>query len=91
MPDTRHLSSTIHEAFRACARQRPLAPALISQAGSMTYGELDAASDALASKLLSLGVQLGELVAVHPARSLGLAVGLLGILKAGAAYQTSSQ
>jgi amino acid adenylation domain-containing protein len=51
-----------------------------------SYGELDRRSNQLARYLRSLGVKRGVLVGVCIERSLEMVTGLLGILKAGAAY-----
>ncbi|MGA2838338.1 MAG: amino acid adenylation domain-containing protein [Acidimicrobiales bacterium] len=54
--------------------------------GSATYRELDDRSNALAQHLRSRGIGRGDRVAVHLDRSVQLLVGLVGIMKAGAAY-----
>jgi len=51
-----------------------------------TYRELDLRSNRLAHLLRSLGVAPGVLVGICMERSLETAVGVLGVLKAGAAY-----
>ncbi|MGG7517727.1 amino acid adenylation domain-containing protein [Allorhizobium undicola] len=53
---------------------------------SLTYAQLDAASDGLAARLQAEGVKPGQLVAVAVPRSEMMVVALLGVLKAGAAY-----
>lgn len=53
---------------------------------SISYAELNARSDELANRLRSLGVGAEDVVALHCQRSIGLVVGALGVLKAGAAY-----
>jgi amino acid adenylation domain-containing protein len=74
--------------FREQARQRPDAVAVIGDgAGSLTYAELDRASDALAGRLAEQGaVQAGDLVGIAALRSPALIIGIIAILKAGAAY-----
>ena len=52
----------------------------------MTYGELNASANRLAHRLRGLGVGRGQAVAVCLDRSPCAVVGLLGILKAGAAF-----
>ncbi|CAO3568686.1 unnamed protein product [Mortierella alpina] len=52
----------------------------------LTYTELDARSNRLASKLIQLGARPDMLVAISVERSLGRIIGILAILKAGAAY-----
>jgi amino acid adenylation domain-containing protein len=53
---------------------------------TLTYRELDERSNQLANHLAEQGVGREDLVAVSLDRSLEMMVGLLGILKAGAAY-----
>ncbi|MFP2913557.1 AMP-binding protein, partial [Pyxidicoccus sp. 3LFB2] len=76
----------VHQLFSAQAARTPEAPAALSDSGSLTYAQLEARSNRLASHLASLGVRPGTLVALCMERSLELPVALLGILKAGAAY-----
>ncbi len=52
----------------------------------ITYSELLRRADALAGFLVSRGLRTGDIVAVMAERSLGLMVGLLGIMRAGGAY-----
>ncbi|MCD0449115.1 amino acid adenylation domain-containing protein [Actinocorallia sp. API 0066] len=52
----------------------------------LSYGELEERAEGLARRLAGLGVGPGGFVAVAVPRSLELMVGLVGVLKAGAAY-----
>jgi amino acid adenylation domain-containing protein/thioester reductase-like protein len=52
----------------------------------LTYGELEVRANQLAHHLRSLGVGPGQRVGLYARRSLEMLVGLLGTLKAGAAY-----
>jgi amino acid adenylation domain-containing protein len=54
--------------------------------GSVTYGELSARADAVARRLVGLGVSSGDLVGLCVGRSTSLIVAALGIVRAGAAY-----
>jgi amino acid adenylation domain-containing protein len=76
----------IHELFEAQAARTPEAPALIFEGQRLTYGELNRRADQLARRLLPLGVAPGVLVGVCVERSVEMVVGLLAVLKAGAAY-----
>ncbi|WEO94733.1 AMP-binding protein [Streptomyces sp. FXJ1.172] len=53
---------------------------------SVSYAELNARANRVARWLLGRGVGVEDLVAVSLPRSVDLVVGLLGVLKAGAAY-----
>jgi amino acid adenylation domain-containing protein len=52
----------------------------------LSYATLDDLSNRLANRLLNEGVGRGALVGLHVGRDLDILVGILGILKAGAAY-----
>ncbi|MCY0989399.1 amino acid adenylation domain-containing protein [Nannocystis sp. ILAH1] len=60
--------------------------AVVAEEGSWTYAELDRHANAIAAELRSRGARRGSLVAVCADRSRELLAGLLGVLKAGAAY-----
>ncbi len=77
---------SLHQRFAASARQRPHATAFTLEGRSLRYGELDARANQLAHHLRARGVGTGTLVALYVERSLEMVVGILGILKAGAAY-----
>jgi len=80
------MSASVTDAFRCRAARSPDAVALSAGRGSVSYGELDRWSDALAGELVEAGVRPGDRVAVCLERSPQLVVALLGVLKAGAAY-----
>ncbi len=54
--------------------------------GAVTYGELDALSDALRDRLVAWGVQPGDRVGLCLRKSVNSVASMLGVLKAGAAY-----
>ncbi|MEB4212393.1 amino acid adenylation domain-containing protein, partial [Mycobacterium sp. 94-17] len=64
----------------------PLGVALVCGGRSWTYGEVDEASDRLARVLVGRGVGVGDVVALLCERSAEAFVGILGVLKSGAAY-----
>lgn len=68
------------------AGRSPDAPAVEFQGASITYGELDAASSALAGTLLRNGVSPGDRVGLWLRKSVEAVVAIHGVLKAGAAY-----
>ena len=72
--------------FEEQARRRPDHVAVVFGARTMTYRELDEESSRLAGRLRGLGVRPRAMVGITTTRSLELIVGLLAILKAGAAY-----
>ncbi len=76
----------IHELFSAQASATPQAPALSFAGETLTYEELDRRSSQLANYLRRHDAGREVRVAVCLQRSLELIVGILGILKAGAAY-----
>ena len=77
---------SIHELIELQALRAPDAVAVTCGAASLTYGALQARANQLAHHLRSLGVGPDVRVGICIERSLDLAVGLLGVLKAGGAY-----
>jgi len=78
--------STLHGRFAERARLAPEAPALTCGDLTLTYGELHRRSNQLAHWLRRQGVGPESRVGLRLDRSVDLVVGLLGVLKAGAAY-----
>jgi len=78
--------STIHALVTAQALAHPDAIAVVCDNGSISYAELDRRSDCIAARLCRVGATHGTLVAIGMERSIDMIVGLLGILKSGAAY-----
>jgi len=76
----------VHQLFEAQAARQPDAPALVFEDRQLSYGELNRRANGIAHRLLALGVQPDDRVAICAERSLEMVIGLLGILKAGAAY-----
>jgi amino acid adenylation domain-containing protein len=72
--------------FEAQARRTPDAVAVVADDRSMTFAELLAKAECVAQVLGGHGVRPGVFVALHAQRSVEMIIGLLGILKAGAAY-----
>jgi amino acid adenylation domain-containing protein len=79
-------AGTIHDAFRAQVRQVPDRPAVVSEAGDLTYAELDRRSTEVASALIGRGFRPGDIGLLLADRSPHVIAGLLGVLKAGGAY-----
>ena len=76
----------IHELFEAQAARTPEALAADFHGETLSYAQLNAQANRVAHHLRSLGVVPDTLVGLCAERSLDLIVGMLGILKAGAAY-----
>ncbi len=76
----------LHDRFAAQARRTPDAIALSCGEQSLTYRALDLLSNRMARRLRDAGAGSESLVGLCAERSLELIVGLLGILKSGAAY-----
>ncbi len=77
---------TIHRIFEEQVEKTPDKIAVVFEDQQLTYRELNAKANFLAHYLRGLGVETETLVAISIERSINLIVGLLGILKAGAAY-----
>jgi amino acid adenylation domain-containing protein len=79
-------ANCIHHLFEQQAARTPEATALIFKNEQLTYRELNARANRLAHYLVKQGVGPESLVGVLLERSPAMAVALLAILKAGAAY-----
>ncbi|WP_017348402.1 solanimycin non-ribosomal peptide synthetase SolG [Pantoea sp. A4] len=75
-----------HQMFEAQVKRTPSATALRFGQRQLSYAELDALSNQLAHMLHQRGVKPDDRVAICLDRSLEMVVGLMGIMKAGAAY-----
>ncbi|WP_394842177.1 amino acid adenylation domain-containing protein [Pendulispora brunnea] len=75
-----------HELFEAEARRRPDTLAVMCEDARLSYRELDARANQVAHRLRALDVGVEDRVALCVERSVEMIVGLLGVLKAGAAY-----
>ena len=76
----------LHELIEAQARRTPQRPALAFEGASLTYAELERRAGRLAAHLRRLGAAPEARVGLFVERSLEMVVGILAILKAGAAY-----
>jgi len=92
---TQHLSSFTPRFDPACtlisyvaeiARARPDAPALVARDQVISYSELLSQADAIAAALVERGVGVGSYVGLFATRSEQGLAGMLGILRAGAAF-----
>ncbi|MEH0420857.1 amino acid adenylation domain-containing protein [Streptomyces sp. B21-083] len=78
--------TAFHRMFEARAAETPDAVAVTDAITSLTYNQLDVRADRLARALTSVGAGRGRVVAFSLLRSVDLAVAVLAVLKAGAAY-----
>lgn len=76
----------VHELFEQQAAEVPEALAVVFGERSITYGELNHSANQLAHYLRKLGAGADSRVGICVERSELAAIGVLGILKAGAAY-----
>lgn len=78
--------ASLPEQFEKQAVLRPKAIAVVYEDQALSYAELNERANRLARMLISEGVGPEKFVALALPRSLEMAVGLLAVLKAGAAY-----
>ncbi|MEV7924169.1 amino acid adenylation domain-containing protein [Kitasatospora sp. NPDC088779] len=76
----------LHEPFLAQARTAPERTAVVSATGTVTYGELERASAAVAHALRGAGVGPGDLVGVRADRGWEQVAAAIGVIRAGGAY-----
>ncbi|WP_456439958.1 amino acid adenylation domain-containing protein [Caldithrix abyssi] len=77
---------TIHQKFEQTVEQQPERPAVVFQQQSLTFAQLNVKANQLAHFLIQQGVKPEDTIGLCMDRSIEMIVGLLGILKAGAAY-----
>jgi amino acid adenylation domain-containing protein len=78
--------SSIPALFAACVKRWPDAPAVVQDDRMITYRQLDRLANGLAVDLLTRGLEPGAAVGVCMARSPGLVITLLAVLKCGGSY-----
>jgi amino acid adenylation domain-containing protein len=78
--------ATIADLFEEQARLRTDNAAVIFARASISYKELNLRANQLAHRLQLLGVKEDTLVPLYTERGIDMLIGILGILKAGAAY-----
>jgi len=87
--DNNSVASTdalIHELFEEQAKRAPDSVALSSADEYVTYAKLDCMGNQVARTLLACGAGPERRIGLYAERSIEAVVGLLGILKSGAAY-----
>lgn len=85
-PETEDPDVSLVDLFAAQAARAPDAIAIEDPRRELTYRQLDERSNQLAHYLRGCGVEAGDIVGIRLGRSVDLAVAMLGIMKAGAAY-----
>ena len=76
----------LHQLLEETARRYPDRAAVTFGNRTLTYRELDRATDRFAHLLLDVGISRGALVGVHLRRGVDALIVIIGTLKAGAAY-----
>ena len=76
----------VHELFTEQAERTPDKVALIAGEEHLTYCELDRKSDALAQKLIELGIENQEVVGVYLDRTAYTVISQIAVLKAGGVF-----
>ncbi|WP_305729727.1 amino acid adenylation domain-containing protein, partial [Pseudomonas gingeri] len=77
---------TLHGLFEARVAASGDSVAVVDEKGSLTYDALNRQANRIAHRLIGLGIGPDDRVAICVDRSLEMVAGLMGILKAGAAY-----
>src|SRR2546421_11758498 len=77
---------TVHELIAAQTRGAQSRIAVTGPDGDLTYHELECRAERVAVQLAALGVGVDRPVGLLVPRSAAMIVGMLGILRAGAAY-----
>ena len=80
------VETTLPQCISRTIKRFPGRKAVVYRGQSLTYGELDARSNALARTLTDLGAQPGSVVGLLADRSLEIIIAQLAILKTGAAF-----
>ncbi|MDX6739344.1 non-ribosomal peptide synthetase [Actinocorallia sp. A-T 12471] len=86
LPELPAADGLIHTAVERQAATTPDAPAVTFEGTTLTYAEVNASANRLARHLIERGAGPEKFVALALPRSLDLVVGVLAVLKTGAAY-----
>ena len=76
----------LHQLLTAAAAMNPERPAVRCAGRSLSYSQLDAASNGVARTLMAAGVRRGDRVGILLPKRVEIVVAVYGSLKAGAAY-----
>jgi long-chain acyl-CoA synthetase len=83
-PEFTYREISLHDRLREVARELPAKAALIAADRTVTYAELDAATDRVAAALIRRGVKSGDRVTLFMPNSIEYVLAFYGTLKAGA-------
>ncbi|MGG1616270.1 amino acid adenylation domain-containing protein [Paenibacillus sp. NRS-1781] len=81
----------VHRIFEEQAEKKPNSTALIYDGQYMSYADLNERANQLARHLQQNGVTRNSIVGIMTERSFEMMIGIMGILKSGAAYMPISQ
>jgi len=76
----------LHQLLEESAHRHPERAAVIFGDRTLTYRELDLATDRFAGLLVDVGIPTGGLVGIHLRRGVDALIAMIGTLKAGAVY-----
>lgn len=83
---TSYRGECVHELFESQVARTPDNAAVVFENETLSYEQLNARANQLAQYLKKRGIGPGELVGIYLERSAEMVIGLLGVLKTGAAY-----
>ncbi|RUR07050.1 amino acid adenylation domain-containing protein [Legionella sp. km772] len=83
---TKYPERCAHHLFEEQVLKNYQAPAVVFNDRSISYQDLNKQANKVAHYLYNAGIGSGKLVALYFERSIEMIIGLLGVLKAGAAY-----
>ncbi|MFF5858309.1 amino acid adenylation domain-containing protein [Streptomyces sp. NPDC012751] len=84
--ESRGTASCVHEEFERQAKRSPDRTAVVIGETRLSYAEIDRMANGIARRLTAAGVRVGDRVGLCVRRDAWLVPGILGVLKAGAAY-----
>jgi amino acid adenylation domain-containing protein len=79
-------NTLLHELVERQVQTKPREIAVLSETQCITYESLNRRANALAEHLSDLKIGPGSIVGIYAHRSIEMVIGMLGVLKAGAAY-----
>ncbi|MGX7632183.1 amino acid adenylation domain-containing protein [Bacillus thuringiensis] len=80
------LDMTVHQLFEEQVKKNPHLIAVTDEEGSLTYEELNKRANQLAHQLQNIDLRHNEPIGLVTGKNMNTVIGILGILKAGAAY-----